>query len=35
MPPLLAKGQDSSFQNKMHLAMDAKGYGVDAPDDDK
>lgn len=33
--PLLAKGPDSSFQNKIHLAMDAKGYGVDAPDDDK
>jgi len=33
--PLLAKGPDSSFQNKIHLAMDAKGYGVDAPDDEK
>jgi PTH1 family peptidyl-tRNA hydrolase len=32
--PLLAKGEDSSFQNKVHLAMDAKGYGVpDGPDD--
>jgi peptidyl-tRNA hydrolase, PTH1 family len=32
---LLAKGPDSSFQNKIHLAMDAKGFGVDAPDDEK
>ena len=24
---LLAKGEDSSFQNKVHLAMDAKGFG--------
>jgi peptidyl-tRNA hydrolase, PTH1 family len=24
---LLAKGQDNSFQNKVHLAMDAKGFG--------
>ena len=24
---LLAKGQDSSFQNKVHLAMHAKGFG--------
>jgi PTH1 family peptidyl-tRNA hydrolase len=31
--PLLAKGEDSSFQNKIHLAMDAKGFG--ALDDDK
>jgi peptidyl-tRNA hydrolase, PTH1 family len=23
----LAKGQDSSFQNKVHLAMQAKGFG--------
>lgn len=31
---LLAKGPDSSFQNKVHLAMAAKGYdGSDAPDD--
>ena len=28
---LLAKGQDASFQNKVHLAMDAKGFGQ--PDD--
>jgi PTH1 family peptidyl-tRNA hydrolase len=31
--PLLARGEDSSFQNKVHLAMDAKGFG--ALDDDK
>ncbi len=32
--PLLAKGPDSSFQNKVHLAMAAKGYGgPDGPDD--
>jgi PTH1 family peptidyl-tRNA hydrolase len=24
---LLARGQDASFQNKVHLAMQAKGYG--------
>lgn len=24
---LLAQGRDASFQNKVHLAMDAKGYG--------
>jgi PTH1 family peptidyl-tRNA hydrolase len=24
---LLANGQDSSFQNKLHLAMEAKGFG--------
>jgi PTH1 family peptidyl-tRNA hydrolase len=24
---LLAKGQDASFQNRVHLAMDAKGFG--------
>jgi PTH1 family peptidyl-tRNA hydrolase len=28
---LLARGQDASFQNKLHLAMDAKGFG---PSDD-
>jgi len=34
--PLLAKGEESSFQNKVHLAMDAKGYGgPDEPDDEK
>ncbi|MBV9954933.1 MAG: aminoacyl-tRNA hydrolase [Pseudolabrys sp.] len=26
--PLLAKGEDSSFQNKVHLGMDAKGFGA-------
>jgi PTH1 family peptidyl-tRNA hydrolase len=34
---LLAKGQDASFQNKVHLAMQAKGFldpkTSDAPDD--
>jgi PTH1 family peptidyl-tRNA hydrolase len=29
---LLAKGQDASFQNKVHLAMNAKGFG--RPTDD-
>ena len=24
---MLVEGQDSSFQNKVHLAMDAKGFG--------
>ena len=24
--PLLAKGEDGSFQNKVHLAMEAKGW---------
>ena len=24
---LLARGEDASFQNKVHLAMVAKGYG--------
>ena len=28
---LLARGQDASFQNKVHIAMDAKGFGQ--PDD--
>ena len=27
---LLARGQDASFQNKVHLAMDAKGFGPEA-----
>lgn len=26
---LLAKGQDATFQNKVHLAMQAKGFGED------
>ena len=25
--PLLAKGEDASFQNKIHLALEAKGFG--------
>src|SRR5438477_12747852 len=29
----LARGEDPSFQNKVHLAMDAKGFGPDADDD--
>ncbi|HEY1735146.1 MAG TPA: aminoacyl-tRNA hydrolase, partial [Methylovirgula sp.] len=28
---LLARGEDASFQNKVHLAMIAKGFGKDAP----
>jgi PTH1 family peptidyl-tRNA hydrolase len=24
---LLVKGQDATFQNKVHLAMDGKGFG--------
>ena len=28
----LARGEDASFQNKIHLTMDAKGFG---PPDDK
>ena len=30
---LLARGQDASFQNKVHLAMDAKGFGPPASGD--
>jgi peptidyl-tRNA hydrolase, PTH1 family len=32
---LLAKGDDAGFQNKVHLAVDAKGFGgaADEPDD--
>ena len=30
---LLARGQDASFQNKVHLGMDAKGFGPDVKDD--
>jgi peptidyl-tRNA hydrolase, PTH1 family len=29
---LLARGQDASFQNKVHLAMDAKGFAPKPPD---
>jgi PTH1 family peptidyl-tRNA hydrolase len=32
---LLARGEDSSFQNKVHLAMAAKGFDKDVPDDAK
>ena len=34
---LLAEGKDSTFQNKVHLAMDAKGFGAadDEPDTDE
>ena len=28
---LLARGEDASFQNKVHLAMDAKGFGPELP----
>lgn len=31
---LLIRGQDSSFQNKVHLAMTAKGFGPDSSKDD-
>jgi PTH1 family peptidyl-tRNA hydrolase len=31
---LLAKGEDATFQNKVHLAMDAKGYGGDEAADE-
>jgi peptidyl-tRNA hydrolase, PTH1 family len=31
---LLAKGQDASFQNKVHLAMQAKGFDPNATDED-
>ena len=31
---LLVEGKDSSFQNKVHLAMEAKGF-VDAADDEE
>jgi PTH1 family peptidyl-tRNA hydrolase len=30
---LLARGEDASFQNKVHLAMDAKGFGPKAEDE--
>jgi PTH1 family peptidyl-tRNA hydrolase len=29
---LLAQGQDASFQNKVHLALDAAGFGEQKPD---
>jgi PTH1 family peptidyl-tRNA hydrolase len=31
----LARGQDASFQNKVHLAMDAKGFGPAKDDADQ
>ena len=31
---LLARGQDASFQNKVHLAMDAKGFGPKTEEED-
>ncbi len=33
---LLVEGKDSTFQNRIHLAMDAKGFGVkeESPDSD-
>ena len=31
---LLMKGQDASFQNKVHLGMQAKGFDPNATDDD-
>jgi peptidyl-tRNA hydrolase, PTH1 family len=31
---LLAKGQDATFQNKVHLAMQAKGFESKKPSDD-
>jgi PTH1 family peptidyl-tRNA hydrolase len=30
---LLARGEDASFQNRVHLAMDAKGFGPPAGDE--
>jgi peptidyl-tRNA hydrolase, PTH1 family len=32
---LLAQGRDSSFQNKVHLAMTAKGFGPTAAEEEK
>jgi PTH1 family peptidyl-tRNA hydrolase len=32
---LLARGQDASFQNKVHLTMAAKGFGPQASADDE
>jgi peptidyl-tRNA hydrolase, PTH1 family len=31
---LIARGQDASFQNKVHLAMVAKGFGQPEPDEE-
>jgi PTH1 family peptidyl-tRNA hydrolase len=33
--PLLIEGKDSTFQNKVHLAMDAKGFGAAGDDKDE
>jgi PTH1 family peptidyl-tRNA hydrolase len=32
--PLLARGDDATFQNKVHLAMHAKGFGPPDPADE-
>jgi peptidyl-tRNA hydrolase, PTH1 family len=32
---LLAQGKDSTFQNKVHLAMDAKGFGEKLSEEEK
>jgi len=32
---MLAQGKDASFQNKVHLAMDAKGFGTPKDSEDK
>ena len=31
---LIARGQDASFQNKVHLAMEAKGFGLPERDEE-
>ena len=31
---LLARGEDNTFQNKVHLAMQAKGFETKKPSDD-
>jgi PTH1 family peptidyl-tRNA hydrolase len=32
---LIARGEDASFQNKVHLAMAAKGFGDNSNEDDE
>ena len=32
---LLAQGKDASFQNKVHLAMSAKGFGPMKDEEEK
>jgi PTH1 family peptidyl-tRNA hydrolase len=32
---MLARGEDATFQNKVHIAMDARGFGDKEPDKDK